>query len=121
MKNQNLRFSASLCDPVASVLSVSSRAVIALAFIADLALVWPGGGPSVEDMFVATTQAAADTEGTMCLMPGDDDGGPAKAARHDLPEGPAEAGHYRSEMTSLRYPTFFRECPPLTGPTGQFR
>src|SRR5438552_12616314 len=98
MKNQNLRFSASLCDPVASVLSVSSRAssraVIALAFIAGLALVVPGGGPSVEDMFVATTQAAAETEGTMCLMPGADDGGPAEAGRHDLPEGPAEAGRH---------------------------
>jgi DNA-binding beta-propeller fold protein YncE len=97
MKDQNLRFSASLCDPVSSVTSVPSGAVRALAFIAGLVLVSPGGGPSVEDMFVATTQAAAETEGTMCLMPdGDDDGLPE--AGYDRPDGGrARAGHYQDD------------------------
>jgi len=47
-----------------------------LVFVIGLCLVTPGGGPSIEDMFVATTQAADETEGAMCLMPegGDDVG-----------------------------------------------
>ena len=38
-------------------------------FIAGASLVTPGRAPSIEEMFVATTQAADETEGAMCLMP----------------------------------------------------
>ena len=37
--------------------------------IAGASLVTPGRVPSIEEMFVATTQAADETEGAMCLMP----------------------------------------------------
>ena len=39
-------------------------AVVALWLIAI-----PTGAPSVKDMFVATTQAAEETDGAMCTMP----------------------------------------------------
>ena len=42
-------------------------------FIAGASLVTPGRAPSIEEMFVATTQAADETEGAMCLMPEDVD------------------------------------------------
>ena len=54
--------------------------------IAGVCLVTPRGGPSVEEVFVASAQAAEDTEGAMCLMPGGVDGA-----------GPAEAGPYTTE------------------------
>src|SRR5437763_9702186 len=56
------------------------RILTTLAFITGVCLITPGGGPSVEEMFVATTEAAEETEGAMCLMP-------------DGVDGPAEAGH----------------------------
>jgi DNA-binding beta-propeller fold protein YncE len=45
---------------------VTSIAVVAGAW---LAAVTPGSTPSVEDMFVATAEAAAEAEGSLCLMP----------------------------------------------------
>ncbi len=125
MKNQNLRFSASLCDPVSSVLSVSAgavrrRIVTSLIFVAGVCLVTPGGGPSVEDMFVATTQAAAETEGTMCLMPGGDDGGPPEAGHYNVDGLPDSvvSGFSRTEQNErqLTIPTSSNEggdLPPV--------
>src|SRR5262249_20737756 len=43
-------------------------------FIAGVGLVTPSSGPSIEDMFVATTQAVDETEGAICLMPDGVDG-----------------------------------------------
>ena len=48
-------------------------ASIAIAAGAWLVAVPAGRAPSVEDMFVATTEAAAEAEGSLCLMPGADD------------------------------------------------
>ena len=48
-----------------------------LAFIVGMCFVMPGRSPSVEEMFAATTAAADETEGAMCLMP----------AGHDGPDG----------------------------------
>ena len=45
------------------------RIITTLVFIAGLCLVTPSPGPSVEEMFVATTQAASEAEGTVCVMP----------------------------------------------------
>ena len=42
---------------------------IAVAVGVSLVGVPAGRGPSVEDMFVATTEAAAEADGTLCLMP----------------------------------------------------
>ncbi|PYQ69854.1 MAG: hypothetical protein DMG04_26735 [Acidobacteria bacterium] len=50
------------------------RILTTLAFITGVCLITPGGGPSVEEMFVATTEAAEETEGAMCLMPDGVDG-----------------------------------------------
>jgi DNA-binding beta-propeller fold protein YncE len=47
--------------------SVRPRIVTLSALVAGLSVLVPRGGPSVEDMFVATTEAAE--EGMMCLMP----------------------------------------------------
>src|SRR6266850_152980 len=53
-------------------------------------------------MFVATTQAADETEGAMCLMPDGDDVGPAEAGLHKDDVGPAEAGlHKDGSHTSV--------------------
>ncbi|HEV8345127.1 MAG TPA: hypothetical protein VGQ16_01070 [Vicinamibacterales bacterium] len=45
------------------------RIITTLVFIAGLCLITPSPGPSVEEMFVATTQAASEAEGTVCVMP----------------------------------------------------
>src|SRR4051794_23715098 len=45
-------------------------------FIAAVCLIAPGRAPSIEDMFVAATQAAEDVEGAMCMMPDGVDGAP---------------------------------------------
>jgi DNA-binding beta-propeller fold protein YncE len=45
------------------------RFITVCVFIAGASLVTPGRAPSIEEMFVATTQAADETEGAMCLMP----------------------------------------------------
>ena len=45
------------------------RFITVCVFIAGASLVTPGRVPSIEEMFVATTQAADETEGAMCLMP----------------------------------------------------
>ena len=52
------------------------RFLASSAFVAALCLVTPRGGPSIENMFVAATQAAEETEGAMCLMPDGVDGAP---------------------------------------------
>ncbi|MBI1872462.1 MAG: hypothetical protein HYS05_01075 [Acidobacteria bacterium] len=44
------------------------RILTLLIVIAGVSLVTPAPRPSVEDMFVATTEAAGDTEGAICLM-----------------------------------------------------
>jgi DNA-binding beta-propeller fold protein YncE len=48
---------------------VRRRIITTLGFIAGLCLVTPNPGPSVEELFVATTEAASEAEGTVCLMP----------------------------------------------------
>jgi len=53
---------------------VLRRFVTAFMFIAGVGLVTPSSGPSIEDMFVATTQAADETEGAICLIPDGVDG-----------------------------------------------
>ena len=73
--------------------------------ITGVGLVTPNSGPSIEDMFVATTQAADETEGAMCLMSasareesGASLGGPAEALREGGPDGvdgPPEGGPHR--------------------------
>ena len=57
------------------------RFATAFACIVGVSMLTPVRGPSIEDMFVATTQAADETEGMMCLMP-------------DGVDGPPEGGHY---------------------------
>jgi DNA-binding beta-propeller fold protein YncE len=53
---------------------VRRRILTLYALVAGLSVLMPTGGPSVEEMFVATTQAAE--EGMMCLMPEGVDGPP---------------------------------------------
>src|SRR4029453_3156017 len=60
------------------------RFATAFAVIVGVSLLAPVRGPSIEDMFVATTQAAAQTEGMNCLMPEGVDG-PPKGRPHDRP------------------------------------
>jgi DNA-binding beta-propeller fold protein YncE len=62
---------------------VRRRIITSCAFIAGICLIVPGRGPSIEDMFVATSLAAEETEGTMCLMPDGVDGPPVDG--HYLP------------------------------------
>src|SRR5437667_3529699 len=62
------------------------RLMTSCVLIAGVCLVTPRGGPSVEEVVVASAQAAEYTEGAMCLMPGGVDGA-----------GPAEAGPYTTE------------------------
>jgi DNA-binding beta-propeller fold protein YncE len=45
------------------------RIITSCVFIAGVCLITPGRAPSLEEMFVATAQAADETEGAMCLMP----------------------------------------------------
>src|SRR5258707_953254 len=45
------------------------RMITASAVIVAVSLVAPGRGPSIEDVFVATTEAAAESEGAVCVMP----------------------------------------------------
>ena len=59
------------------------RIITTCVLIAGACLFMPARGPSIEQMFVATTQAADETEGAMCLMP-------------EAVDGPAEAGHHDS-------------------------
>src|SRR5262245_25527882 len=58
------------------------RVLTCSAVIVAVGLVAPNRGPSVRDMFVATTEAAEATEGAICLMP-DDRERPAEAGRPD--------------------------------------
>ena len=52
--------------------NTAARAIITtVVFIAGVAFVAPRRSPSAEEMFVATTEAAAETEGAICLMPDD--------------------------------------------------
>src|SRR5437868_3246482 len=44
------------------------RMITSCAVVAAICLVVPGR-PSIEDVFVATTEAAADSEGAVCLTP----------------------------------------------------
>src|SRR5438034_1793193 len=68
--------------------SVQRRLMTSCVLIAGVCLVTPGGGPSVEEVFVASAQAAEDTEGAMCMMP-------------DGVDGPPEGGpHVRSYVAS---------------------
>ena len=53
---------------------VCRRMLTALAaVVASWVIAIPTGAPSVEEAFVATTQAAEQAEGAMCMMPGGDD------------------------------------------------
>jgi len=68
--------------------------------IAGVCLVTPGGGPSVEEVFVASAQAAEDTEGAMCMMPDGVDG-PPEGGHYGSVNGPPEGGpHVRSYVAS---------------------
>src|SRR5262249_41776145 len=60
---------------------VPRRILTAIVFAAGVCLVTPGRTPSAEDMFVAPTAAAEETEGAMCLMPEGAAGAPAAAGR----------------------------------------
>src|SRR5437588_7378186 len=55
---------------------VTRRVITVCVFIGGVCLITPGRAPSIQDMFVATTQAADETEGAMCLMPDGVDGAP---------------------------------------------
>src|SRR5438876_8403194 len=48
---------------------VRQRIITTLVFIAAVSLIAPAPSPSVEDVFVATTEAASEAEGAVCLMP----------------------------------------------------
>jgi hypothetical protein len=56
-------------------------------FIVALCLIAPSRAPSLEDMFVATTSAAEENEGAVCVMP-------------DGVDGPPEGGRYRITTAS---------------------
>lgn len=56
-------------SPHGALRPVRRRIITTLVFIAGVSLVTPTYGPSVEDVFVATTEAAAEAEGAICLMP----------------------------------------------------
>jgi DNA-binding beta-propeller fold protein YncE len=47
---------------------------VSFVLIAGVCVVMPGPSPSIEEMFVATTEAADETEGAICLMPDGADG-----------------------------------------------
>jgi len=54
---------------------VRRRVLLTLATVVGLSIVTiPSGAPSLEEMFVATTQAAEEAEGALCLMPEANDG-----------------------------------------------
>jgi DNA-binding beta-propeller fold protein YncE len=56
-------------------LIVRRRILVTLATVVGLSIVTiPSGAPSLEEMFVATTQAAEEAEGALCLMPEANDG-----------------------------------------------
>src|SRR5262245_28750015 len=57
------------------------RIITTCVFIAAACLLAPARGPSIEQLFVATTEAADETEGAMCLIP-------------EGVEGPPKGGHY---------------------------
>ena len=61
------------------------RVLIPCVFIAGVCLVAPNRGPSIEGMFVATTQAAEESEGAICMMPDRGGAGPAETGP-DLPD-----------------------------------
>jgi DNA-binding beta-propeller fold protein YncE len=67
---------------------VPRRIVTSCVFIAGVCLVTPRRAPSIEDMLVAATQAAEDTEGAMCTMP-------------DGVDSPPEGGHAPSRVAQL--------------------
>jgi DNA-binding beta-propeller fold protein YncE len=55
---------------------VRRRFITSVVLAAGVCLVAPAPGPSVEDVFVATTQAATETGDSICMMPdGSEDGG----------------------------------------------
>ena len=72
------------------------RALTTVAFVTGVCLIAPDRGPSVEEMFVATTEAAEETEGAMCLMP---DGVDEVAA-----EGGSGFGRTVSEQSPIAIP-----------------
>jgi DNA-binding beta-propeller fold protein YncE len=49
--------------------SVGRRIITSCAVVVAVCLVVPRRGPSIEDVFVATTEAAAESEGAVCVMP----------------------------------------------------
>jgi DNA-binding beta-propeller fold protein YncE len=61
---------------------VRRRAITAIVFVLGACVITPIRTPSVEDMFVATTEAASEAEGAMCLMPEGDGDGPPKGGHH---------------------------------------
>jgi DNA-binding beta-propeller fold protein YncE len=69
--------------------------------VTGLCLVVPGGGPSIEEMFVATTQAAEETDGAMCVMPDGVDGAPDDLGRY-LPAADAVSGFSRTQGTQTQ-------------------
>src|SRR5205809_553422 len=76
------------------------RLMTSCVLIAGVCLVTPGGGPSVEEVFVASAQAAEDTEGAMCMMPDGVDG-PPEGGHYGSVNGPPEGGpHVRSYVAS---------------------
>jgi DNA-binding beta-propeller fold protein YncE len=94
---------------------VARRFLTICVVIAGVCLITPGRAPSIEDMFVATTQAAEDVEGAMCMMPDGVDGAPengrykpAYVAKPDVASGFSRtdyvASDSRTEQTPLVIP-----------------
>lgn len=84
------------------------RIITSLIFIAGVALVTPAPRPSVEDMFVATTEAAADTEGAVCMMPDGPDSPDSDEERQiAIPKSSNEGGDIPPvRMVVDPYPSF---------------
>lgn len=79
------------------------RIITTLVFIAGLCLVTPSPSPSVEDMFVATTEAASEAEGTVCLMPE----APPQPSQLVIPKSSNEGGDIPPvRMVVDPYPSF---------------
>ena len=78
--------------------------VITLATAAGLWLAaFDGRSPSVERMFLATTEAAEEAEGAMCTMP--DAAGSAEAGRHDRSVADPVSGSSRTDDQQIAIPT----------------
>lgn len=70
-----------------------NRLITSIVLVTGVCFVMPSRAPSVEDMFVAATEAAADAEGTLCMTPGAAESvGPLAAAQIAIPTTSDPAG-----------------------------